>query len=442
MKRQYLFTAMASAMLMFTACGSNDEPLPGGETGDSEAQEIVLQVASSGDGLVSRAGRPLLGSEAKQTIENVVIIIAQNGAVKYAYNISDWNTDGVSDVYTDGGHGRTKTHQIPNEKRLAAGTYTVYAIGYHNDSDYTLLNGDALSSLENATEFKTNTALKLEDGVMGEELFAGSASLTVKAGTGFKTSVVLNRQVAGTYGYFKAIPYYEGATKLQLVASQTNNNLVLGRFANFDLENNGSSNGTNVNYVINGTSKVANDVTVYEIDLTKWFKELKDENNDGLIDVDGNWQVPAEYREIASFKKGSIFGGAFLLPFAKVADASTFSLQMVDKARTVAHHEWSVKLPSSDGQLSQHNLYAWNGTSFELNEDVFDTNDNYNVVRNHLYGIGYKSVDRPTNPTDPDNPDPEPGDNTDDPEPLDKVQELVLRVNDNWEVLHRMELDD
>lgn len=45
-------------------------------TAQNEAvQQIVLQVASSGDGLSTRAGRPLYSSQALQTIQNVCIVI-------------------------------------------------------------------------------------------------------------------------------------------------------------------------------------------------------------------------------------------------------------------------------------------------------------------------------------------------------------------------------
>ena len=49
--------------------------------------------------------------------------------------------------------------------------------------------------------------------------------------------------------------------------------------------------------------------------------------------------------------------------------------------------------------------------------------------------------DDPGKGTDPDpDPDPEPTD-PDQPESLNNKQELVLKVNDNWEVIHGMELD-
>lgn len=148
-----------------------------------------------------------------------------------------------------------------------------------------------------------------------------------------------------------------------------------------------------------------------------------------MIDADTNWKGDAN-----KYAKGSVFGGTFLIPFAKVDSKKTFVLQLTDDAGKVLK-EWTVKLPSVDGQLSAYSFFKWNGTTFEKTPNVQDTQDKYSVVRNHLYGIGERALDEPTHPgggTDP---------NPDKPEPLNKKQELTLRVNDNWEVIHKMELE-
>ena len=78
-------------------------------------------------------------------------------------------------------------------------------------------------------------------------------------------------------------------------------------------------------------------------------------------------------------------------------------------------------------------MAKWNGatTAFATSK-VTDTKNSYNVVRNHLYGIGTRTLDNPTEPGKPD---------IDDPESLNNKQELTLRVNDNWEVIHSMDLE-
>lgn len=433
MKKSYFFSALAAGMVMFSACSSDNDLANGGNGSNDAVQQIVLQVANAGDGMQTRAGRPLLSSEAKQTIENVKVIICdESNKIVKVKTYNDWN-NADSKVYGKGGgaHGRETTLTYTGNEKLGNGTYTIYAFGYSNNSDYKDLTTQ-ISDLTEGKPFSGNTILNLKDGVKGEEIFAGStAQFEINENQkGFTQTVVLNRQVAGTFGYFDKIPYVAGAAKLQLVASNGNTGLVLGGFNSFDLTGNGTGNGTNVKYVVNGANPAA-DKVVYTIDLTKWFKAIKDGNNDGLIDADAdNWNKPTTITG-ASFKTGSVFGGSFLIPFQK-NDNQTFVLQLTNDAGDVLK-SWAVKLPSTDGQLSEYTLSSWNSTTsvFDNTPATKDVADKYSVVRNHLYGIGERSLDEPTTPgTDPDKP-----------EPLNKKQELTLRVNDNWEVIHKMELE-
>lgn len=431
MKKKYFFSALAVGMVMFSACSSDNDLANGGNGSNDAVQQIVLQVANAGDGMQTRAGRPLLSSEAKQTIENVKVIICDGTKIVKEKTYTHWNEDADSKVYgKDGGaHGREATLTYTGDDKLPNGTYTIYAFGYSNNSDYKDLTTQ-ISDLTEGKPFSGNTILNLKDGVKGEEIFAGStAQFEINENQkGFTQTVVLNRQVAGTFGYFDKIPYVAGAAKLQLVASNGNTGLVLGGFNSFDLTGNGTGNEGHVNYVVNGTT-AAKDNVIYTINLKDWFTNVNDVDHDGLID-DTNWAKPAGYTK-ATFAKGSVFGGSFLIPFQK-NDNQTFVLQLTNDAGDVLK-SWAVKLPSTDGQLSEYTLSSWNSTTsvFYNTPATKDVADKYSVVRNHLYGIGERSLDEPTTPgTDPDKP-----------EPLNKKQELTLRVNDNWEVIHKMELE-
>ena len=133
MKKRNLFYALTAGIALFSACNNNSDEFTPGD--DSAAQQIVLQVASSGDGLTTRAGRPLYGEEAKQTIENVKVLIckAADGAIVYDKLIQNWNGDGAT-PYNQNGHGRETVIELT--KKLDAGTYKVYGIGYSSDSKY------------------------------------------------------------------------------------------------------------------------------------------------------------------------------------------------------------------------------------------------------------------------------------------------------------------
>lgn len=188
--------------------------------------------------------------------------------------------------------------------------------------------------------------------------------------------------------------------------------------------------------VMNGASTAPEfDKTLATIDLNEWFVTLEDADGDNMIDTGAayaNWQKPGRYNGAATFEKGSVFSGAFVIPFAKVDMAQTLKLQLTTASGDVKR-EWNVNLPTTD----PYTLYSWDGTDFGSGIPVTEDANVYNIVRNHLYGLGTRDTDDPGQGTDTD---PVPGDN-DDPISLNNKHELKLIVNDNWEIIHDMELD-
>lgn len=460
MRKNYLLGMALIASLSFYSCDKEVIYVQDGngvESVTDDAQIITLQVENGGDGLATRAGRPLYSAEAKQDIQNVKLWICKGNEVVYVTTIGNWNNDEVSSIYNSGAHGRQKTIELKDADKLAAGTYQVYAVGYSSDSDYNLEKvTEVRKTMEGEgkyifSEDKINMVLPIKEGAtnkIGEEIFAGQMELTVETGKGFKEPVVLNRQVAGAFAYVKDIPYMEGAKYLKLVASAQNQSLVLGNFNSFDLTGNGSGNDANVKYVVNGTEgKSGSDpYEICTIDLNEWFTTIKDEDGDNLIDAGENWKNPRRPSDspvagtYPTFQKGSVFGGEFVIPFAHVDGKQTLTLQLTkDKVNNEeVLRSWKVNLNSEDVQLNKEITY-WNS---DWNSTITDTSANtYSLVRNHLYGIG-KRVNDEADPKQPGvDPDPNPEDPDDKPESLNNKQELVLKVNDNWEVIHGMELD-
>ena len=436
------------ASLSFYSCDKEVIYVQDGEGVESVAdgaQIITLQVENGGDGLATRAGRPLYSAEAKQTIENVKLWICDNDDnVVYVKNINDWNTS--SAAYTTGGHGRQMTIELTGDNKLSTNTYKVYAVGYSRTSDYDLTD---VTNVAEDGNFSENMVLSLSNTV-GEEIFAGQMELSVEDGKGFKKPIVLNRQVAGAFAYVKDIPFMEGAKYLKLVASAQNQSLVLGNFNSVDLAGNGSENTGNVKYVVNGENGKSGSETyeISSIDLDEWFTTIKDENGDNLIDTDNNWAKPEKYKGHALFEKGSVFGGEFVIPFAHVDGKQTLTLQLT-KGNGDVLRSWKVNLGSADEQVTSNEnnnkVTYWTGLTWDEYATVESANS-YSLVRNHLYGIGTRMYDNPSNPgkdpnpEDPD-PDPNPENPDDEPESLNNKQELVLKVNDNWEVIHGMELE-
>lgn len=452
MKKNYLLGMALIASLSFNSCTKEIVYVQDGtgvESVADGAQIITLQVENGGDGLATRAGRPLYSAEAKQSIQNVKLWICDNaGKVVYVNTIETWDTS--SSEYNTNGHGRQMTIELAGDNKLSANTYKVYAVGYSNSSDYTL---DAVTSVAKGGTFNENMVLPIKENAankIGEEIFAGQMEVTVKQGKGFKKPIVLNRQVAGAFAYVKDIPYMAGAKYLKLVASAQNQSLVLGNFNSVDLANNGSNTGESVKYVVNGTSGKSSGNYAYvisTIDLNEWFKTIKDDDGDNLIDAGENWKNPRRPSgspaagTYPTFQKGSAFGGEFVIPFAHVDGKQTLTLQLTNVGGDPLR-SWKVNLGSGDEQVTSNNrnnkVTYWTGSAWNTYATA-ESSNTYSLVRNHLYGIGTRMNDDPGEGTDPEPGTPD--DDKDKPESLNNKQELVLKVNDNWEVIHGMELD-
>lgn len=446
-----MFFALAASSLLFSACSSDDAVVS--TEGQNEAvQQIVLQVASSGDGLTTRAGRPLYSSQALQTIQNVRVVIydATTNAIVKDKQLN-WKD---SKTYTN--HGRQLTLTYKGDERLGEGNYKVMAVGYSDNSDYTY-SLDVTGAAALTGNYSDITAT-LKAGKVAEEVFAGDAALTINAdkkitnltqGEDDGVAVTLHRQVAGSFGYFQNIPASvngKAAATLRLVVRDKNDVLTFNNF-NSSFTANGAT-GSTIKYYVNGsksTSAATADAkfnnnedgyVLYSIDLNTWFPG-GDQNKDGLLNAeDTNWKHPDGVK--TQVVKGSVFGSNFVIPFNYAKGKNTMELQLLDAKNNIIK-TWTVSIPAADV-----NTDATNGNVADASPSIF------NVVRNHMYNLGVKTstgtttTPDPSNPTpDPDpDPKPTPDPGKDEPEDLTKSQNLILKVNDNWEAIHKLELGD
>lgn len=453
MKKNYLFGMALMASLAFFSCTNEVIYVHDGESSEqvSDDQIITLQVSNGGDGLTTRAGRPLYSAEAKQTIDNVYVYFCTGDNVVKIHKIDNWSSS--STEYTNNGHGREAVLKFTGNDKLTAASYTVYAIGYHSDSEYTSLT-TTLSGITTSSKEDDIKDLVLTYGGddNAEEIFAGSLTIDLSSATstGFKKTIVLNRQVAGAFVYVEEIPFVtENHKYLKLIASAKSSDIVLGNFANKEYTSNGTNESTNV---VNGTGTTAEDVVISCINLTQWFGETLS-GSEGLINAT-SWKNPLRQSEnTPTFKKGSVFGGTFLIPFAKQDSKQTLKLVLStsEAATSVAgDREWKINLPTGDNQLTSFALttpsVADGSVTWSTATAASESANVYSILRNHLYGVGKRTIDNPGESgggdPDPENPDPEnPDPDIDDPESLNNKQELILKVNDNWEVIHGMELE-
>lgn len=444
-----MFFALAASSLLFSACSSDDAVVS--TEGQNEAvQQIVLQVASSGDGLTTRAGRPLYSSQALQTIQHVRVLIYNTDTKDIVKDKQlDWKE---STAYDNQGRKLILTYK--GDDRLGEGSYKVMAVGYSDNSDYTYdLNVAGKDALTGKT-YSSDITATLKAGKVAEEVFAGDAALTIDAnkdianltsGEDDGVAVTLHRQVAGSFGYFCNIPASvngKAAATLRLVVRGKNDKLT---FNNFNSSFTDAATST-IKYYVNGSTStgatLATDAkfnnkedgyVLYSINLNTWFPG-GDQNNDGVLNAeDTNWKHPDGVN--TQVVKGSVFGSNFVIPFKYTEGKNTMELQLLDADNNIIK-TWTVSIPASD-----LNSNKANGVT-DASASIF------NVVRNHMYNLGVKTSNGtkpdPSNPdpkpTDPDPDKPKPG--TDQPEDLSKSQNLILKVNDNWEAIHQMVLGD
>lgn len=445
-----MFFALAASSLLFSACSSDDAVVS--TEGQNEAvQQIVLQVASSGDGLSTRAGRPLYSSEALQTIQHVRVIIYKDDATKTIVKDKQLNW---KDSKTYDNHGRELTLTYKGDERLSEGNYKVMAVGYSDNSDYTYAL-DVTSDAALTGTYSDITAT-LKANKVAEEVFAGDAALTIGAdknitnltsGEKNGVAVTLHRQVAGSFGYFQNIPASvngKAAATLRLVVRDKNDKLTFNNF-----NNSFTTTGNTIKYYVNGSTSTGealattdkfsngdNGYVLYTINLNTWFPN-GDENNDGVLNAqDASWKRPDNVK--TQVVKGSVFGSNFVIPFNLTSGKSTMELQLLDAAGDIIKH-WTVSIPEADV-----NTDATNGNVADVNASIF------NVVRNHMYNLGVKTSTGTTTTPDPSNPTPDPKPDPkptpdpgkDEPEDLTKSQNLILKVNDNWEAIHKLVLGD
>ena len=446
MKKYFISGAMLAGLMSLAAC-SNDEDVVADNNGAE--QQFTITLASSGDRATRAAADRTLESEAAgQSIEKVTLVVrsqddsADKNKVVYIHTLDNWN--GTATNYDTNGHGKKLTFTIPKADKLGEGKYVVTAVGY-NEGNYTLSlpnKGDVVDKNITAT---TQASTEAKEVFAGEQKFSVSADKKIEGTDASKAiksvDVTLHRQVAGAYGYFTSIPAKIGKTavaSIRMVSRTKNTVLTFGSF-----NSSFTTTEAQVMYMVNGskpatpTAKFLNGEeahVLFSASIADWFPG-GDQNNDGVYDKqDTNWKN--HYEGKANYLKGSVFASNFVIPFSATQGKSTLELQLLDATGNVLY-AWPVKLDASNAQVGK--------TGETASADLFgagtamgfaETADVFSLFRNHIYSIGIHK--QGTSTTDPETPVP----GTDQPTDLSKIQNVVIRVNDNWEALHHMSIDE
>lgn len=505
MKKNYFFTALAlCGLLTFTSCGNDDDPISEGPNTEIAAGDQVIVLDMQDTDVLSTKSRPLYSADSKgaKEVTDVMLYIFKKGdntndqtLVRTIY-VPNWNVN--PEKYQ---HGYKKTIKLNAANgayaKLTDGTYTIYAVGQNetvvdgNPAPFKFFGKDGNTNafysipelgaaagevqagpthnfattpgngfsylLTKAVSYK-DVANAFASRAVGEVFSGQSQPVTLEAKEGFSATVLLKRQVAGVLGYFEMIPADGNnadqqpciSTKLRLVASDRNDRLDMT--IQLDKQNDDATDVGKEN-TVNGfkaTDQANNPkdaqfkggaansaYTVYEIDLKDWFtwddakgwQELEEVDNKKYLGKTSGWKNAFETTNAdVTVADGAVLAGEFVIPFDKVESNPTFELQLIGKKKS----NGDTALDATDDK--EYILQTWSVKldNESLDAQLGDTKTHYSIYRNHLYQIGKRSGG--------DNPD-KPGKDPDKPQPLDKSQELVIKINDQWEHIHDMEID-
>lgn len=474
MKKNYFYGAMAAfGLLAFSSCSSDDNSLVGPNPEELTGEQVIVLDMQDTD-VLSTKSRPLLSTtnQGAEEVTDVKLLVFKVEEGKPSTFIKEINIPSWDQISRDYNYGRKYSIRLTGDDRIklgdaadddvtANGKIAIIAVGQNEkksaiapftwavDKQLSGVWGEDLTNNPSWNASATpgegyaplfTTAVGQSEQPKVSEIFSGTSETTpIQLDGGFEAKVLLKRQVAGVLGYFSNIP--ATVTKdekkhvkfVRLVASQRNTQLDLtvalgdqvddatGEGKTETVVNGFSSANADAQYI--ETTGAANDAyIVYNIDLSKWFTGWDDANgwSDNSVDKDGLLKAEKWVNGLDAVNKkpvvasGAVLAGEFVIPFGINTQHNTFELQLCDKDSKVLK-AWNVKLDA----VSQNN-------------DKKDGALVYNIYRNHLYQIGQRgSGDSPTNPgTDPDKP-----------QPLNKDQDLVIKINDQWEFIHDMEIE-
>ena len=478
MKKKFYYAAMFAAGLMTisTSCSNEDEIINEGENSEVATGEQVIVLDMQDTDVLSTKSRPLYSTENKgaENVTDVQLFVFEmnepNGTrtLKNILTINDWN------LAVDYDYGRKYTLKLTGDDKLAKGkSYTIVAVGQDQDTQTVAPfevkgdNGGRIFPSLNIGNFNNkiwnpnttagsnflNTEAVSEASVA--EIFSGSSvpfTVSETGDGGFSATVLLKRQVAGVIGYFNRIPAWvvsaddskahASTAYVRLVSSNRNNQVDLTY--NLDVQTDDATNRTKTESEVNGFAATAetkdaffgigeqanatkNAYTLYEIDLSKWFKKntsegeywdattiIKTEDGETLSVplLGANWSNGINSgNDNPKVQTNSVLAGQFVIPFNKQGEYGTLQLQLLDSAKNVIR-VWDVKLDTKSIAEGK------------------DTEKDYNIYRNHLYQIGQRGAG-----------DTGEGGGPDEPQPLDKDQILTIKINDQWEFIHDLELE-
>ena len=396
MKKNFLVLGLAAMSLFTVASCSSDDDLQAGMSIGAGDNVITLALNPGGSGMASRAARPVTSSEAANNVDKVVVKLYRLVDSNYSLVSETENGQTIYEQDVTWSQG-TKTANV-TLKHLAQGTYKLVARGYNSTPS------TAVSFDEGTPSTTINWTATQSTGDI-EEVFAGELDLTVdaegKVMADPSKTLTMNRRVAGFLAYFKNIPTKVGEKVVKSVRVVASN-----KATKYDI-----IGGTLASYTANASSATVNGLDAKSPAEENVLCEFQ------MSDAT-NWNSGAPTDDSYTFTRGanqvenSVLNGGFIVPFGKVPGKNTLRVELMADGTGAdeAVKTYTVKMP----------------TSYETN---------YDICVNHFYSIGKKVKSEGTGGTDP-------GDDDDDkPVDLGSEDEIILSLDDAWDVVNDMVVD-
>lgn len=477
MKKQYLLMAAFASTLAFTACTNDDDlgNIPGQGVTTDDGTVIEIAVSNTGSG-TTKAVRPMGSSAANNNVNKVQLkFYVQDGATWKEVSLTDTqsaaNGEGTvaspSPLYltivyegnntatiaaTTGvlsygnenvieGEGEptadreTKKAKVKVQGLMASTQYKIVAYGYNGDAfPYgALTDNQGVFSLENATN---KAGHELEE-VFADSYLAHTTDViddqdgTQKVKFNVAPKLVLTRQVAGILAYFAHVPAEIDGQVVKTIEIVANNQSKNFRFPAKDLV-------SPLNPVFNG---VADDMTGAEDVLLSFdmsaialnynettapsegyytFETVSD--NDAASTSGTNTSAVGKEPYATNYtgapgldlKENTIFGARYILPYDNHYTSQTLTIRFKGTNDAVLlTRDVTTNQAPTDGDVYQ-----------------------YDIRCNNFYSIGQKMATDGTDGPDDDDDD-------DDDDPIDlRSDNIVLVINDAWDVLHNMGVEE
>lgn len=452
MKKSYLWMAAMASLLSFTAC--NNDVLPDG-TDETLGQVVTndgttLQIAISNTDLSTRGARPVGSSAAANNINKVQLKFYKMDGDQWidadvtAHQIGTKDNDGAyqnnivdfQDKITEGVPGSSNRIEEKKNIRLKGleknTEYRIVAYGYNGE---TFPYGNPEADTQTSGLFATGKDHQ-KDGYGLEEVFAGYVEKKTKNDKAkFVTAPVIEitRQVAGILAYFK-IPTHANGDIVKTVKVIANAKSTGFQFPNTLL----------ADAPFNGLATQTVDDVLMTFDMSKaknwnsgsptddyYYTNGAETDYDAATVTNGlaeGYKAPAKLK----LKGNTFFGARFILPYDKhIATKDTQTLKVVmynAKGEALKTLKVTTKTAPEGGSLY-----------------------NYDIRCNNFYSIGKKmATDNTSGKPDPENPDPDPEypkpdpENPDPDKPIDlgATDQILVEINDGWDILHDMDIEE